>query len=168
MRLDVMSTATTADFPQLDPGLAALLAAVLTSIVAIIGHRVSVSKNKTEQAATHVEGFQKLTSSLQSQIDTLQRNLDSLAAEVTGLKRTNISLSAENQALKSQIQTKDEVIGGFARWIELWEAWFERVSAVANVDPPPEYTWQMREYVKDLNEVARDAPTQRSMEEDWK
>lgn len=147
MRLDVITNIARTDFPELDPGFSALLASIITAVVAVIGHRVSVSKNKTEESATHVEGFQKLTMSLQAQIDNLQSQIADMQEEMRHLKSRKAALIEENQALRSEVLTKDEVIRGFARWIDLWEQWFKQAGESVGPPPPPDYTWQMKQYL---------------------
>lgn len=142
---------------QIDPGLSALVAAVITGVVALIGHRVAISKNKTEQSATHVEGFEKLTTSLQDQIDGMKTELRDVRSELATMKTQNDLLSIKNRDLEAEVQTKNEVIRGFTRWIALWEKWFVTLGSQADMSPPPEYTWQMKQYLVEVEKASEEA-----------
>lgn len=155
--------ADVASTPQIDPGLSALVAAIITGIVALVGHRVAISKNKTEKSATQVEGFERLTTGLQTQVDALRGELDGVKSELAGLKVANHTLSTDNQNLRSEVQTKSEVIRGFTRWLVLWEDWFNKISQEFeqfkghDIDDPPEYTWQMRQYLAEVEQANEDS-----------
>lgn len=150
----------------IDAGLAAIITAVITGIVAVIGHLILQQKNKTEAKASHVEGFRSLTDSLQSQITDMRTEMKELHHEVDELKNQKFTLQVENHQMKTEIQTKDEVIFGFTRWHELWQKWFHKLSAETElIEPPPEYTWQMRQYLSDVERVTEKIKNRRIQNE---
>lgn len=144
--------AVTAQASDIDPSLAAIVSALITGVVGVIGHFVLQSKNKNEKASFHVEGFKSLTDSLQSQITEMKEDMKEMHAELEAVRERKTELLQQNRDLISENHTKDEIIKGFSRWHDLWEQWFKRVGMSSSMTPPPEYTWQMRQY---LNEVRK-------------
>lgn len=134
---------------QIDPGLAALLGVIITSVVALIGHRVAISKGKTEKDAAVHAGFDKLTSSLQNQITEMKADIAELKKQLQDTQDRNTELVVTNEALKHELSTKEELINGVEMWLDLWEDWLESGSE----PPPPSYTWQMRRFMRRAREA---------------
>lgn len=136
---------------QIDPGVSAIAATLITAIVALIGHRVAVSKGKTEKDAAIHAGFDKLTNSLQEQITDMKADIAELKQQLKETQDHNRELVLLNDALKAELSTKNELISGVEMWLDLWEDWLESGSE----PPPPSYTWQMRRFMRRAREERR-------------
>lgn len=153
----IVITAQAASPPQVDPGLAGLIGAIITGIVTLVGHFILQSKNKNDKASMHVEGFKSLTDSLQAQITEMREDMKDMHAELEAVRERKTELIQQNRKLMSENHTKDEIIKGFSRWHELWEQWFKRVGMSSSMTPPPEYTWQMRQYLSEVRKASDSA-----------
>lgn len=144
------------EIPPIDTGVAAIVGAIIAGIVAYIGHRVARAKVNTESQSAQMTGFKELTDSLQAQIGELKEDVKGLHKEVEELRGRNSGLLQENLELKAEVHTRGEVVKGFTAWLELWEQWMSEIGEKLNVNPPPGYTWQMRQHLASVREKAEE------------
>ncbi|MDS2171602.1 hypothetical protein Q7C18_02720 [Nesterenkonia sp. CL21] len=72
--------------------------------------------------------------------DSLSRRLEVLEEKVASLEQENLHLEAENSRLSAENRSSRDIIAGFMRWLDLFEAWENHNYEGSR----PVYPWSIR------------------------